>query len=34
MSDWYDNIYRHATDPGNIIERVKELLGGVKLILF
>lgn len=27
MSDWYDNIYRHATDPRNVIERVKEILG-------
>lgn len=27
MSDWYDNIYRHVTDPRNVIERVKEILG-------
>ena len=27
MSDLYDNIYRHATDPKNVIERVKEILG-------
>lgn len=27
MSDWYDNIHRHADDPRNVIERVKEILG-------
>lgn len=27
MGDLYDDIYRHATDPRNVIERVKEILG-------
>jgi hypothetical protein len=27
MSDWYNNIFCHATDPRNVIERVEEMLG-------
>lgn len=27
MSDWYYNIFCHAKDPRNVIERVKEILG-------